>query len=169
MTKSIIAAIGRERELGVRNTIPWDLPEDRKKFKELTNGHTVIMGRNTYESIVNFLGKPLPNRTNIIVTTDRNFKAPGCIVVHSLEEAWSASPDNEVFIIGGATIYEQTLPTADKIYLTEIDEVFPEADAFFPELNHDEWEAVQTVPLPKSDTNPINACLVVYEKRKPTT
>lgn len=167
MTKSIIAAIGREREIGVGNAIPWDIPEDRRLFKELTTGHQVIMGRKTYESIKNLLGKLLPNRTNIVVTSDQNFQAlPGCFVVHSLEEALAATdPNKEIFFIGGATIYEQTLPTADKMYLTRVDAAFPDADAFFPEFNQDDWNVIQIIPLTQSSSSQIKACLVIYERK----
>ena len=131
---SIIAAIGKNRELGKDNKLLWHIPEDLKRFKELTSGHVVIMGRKTYESI----GKPLPNRINIIVTRDNDYHQKDTIVCHSLEEALrqaQGKPSKEVFIIGGGEIYKQGLEYADKLYLTLIDKEYPEADAFFPDYS----------------------------------
>lgn len=127
---SIIAAIGDNRELGKDNKLLWHIPEDLKRFKTLTAGHTVIMGRKTYESI----GKPLPNRTNIVITKDNTFTAPGCIITHSLEEAIKQSSDTETFIIGGASIYQQAIDRADKLYLTKVKGTF-DADTYFPDYS----------------------------------
>ncbi len=130
---SIIAAIGSNRELGKNNKLLWNIPEDFKRFKELTINHPVIMGRKTFESI----GKPLPNRTNIIITHDKNYKEEGCFVTHSLEEALELAKtkdDNEIFIIGGGQIYEQAIGIADKLYLTSIDGTF-DADTYFPDYS----------------------------------
>lgn len=127
---SIIAGIGDNRELGKNNTLLWHIPEDMKRFKTLTTGHTVIMGRKTYESI----GKPLPNRTNIVITSEKEFLAPGCIITHSLDEAIQKSHDTETFIIGGASVYAQALPIADKLYLTKVKGTF-DADTFFPDYS----------------------------------
>lgn len=166
MTKSIIVAIGREREIGSKGVIPWDLPEDRKEFRRVTTGHPVIMGRKTYDSIISFLGKPLPNRTNIVVTSDQNLEAPECVIVHSIEEALSiTSPNEEVFIIGGATIYKQAISFVDKLYVTEIDETYPSADVFFPVINVNDWGLVQKNPMPTTPNCP-TATFVVYERKK---
>lgn len=127
---SIIAAIGDNRELGKNNTLLWHIPQDMKRFKALTTGHTVIMGRKTYESI----GIPLPNRTNIIITNDKKFTAPGCIIAHSLDEAIQKSKDTETFIIGGASIYSQAIDRADKLYLTKVKGTF-DADTYFPDYS----------------------------------
>lgn len=134
---SIIAAIGENRELGKDNKLLWHIPEDLKRFKKLTQGHAVIMGRKTYESI----GRPLPNRTNIIVTRDKQFRANGCIVTYSIEEAINFKFEilnlkfkDEVFVIGGGQIYTQALPYADKLYLTIVEGTF-EADTFFPDCS----------------------------------
>lgn len=142
---NIIAAIGQNRELGKDNKLLWHIPEDLKRFKKLTTGHVVIMGRKTFESI----GRPLPNRTNIVITHDRNYTytAKGCVVTHSIEEALEiayrkyrkARPcdkqgqplKKEIFIIGGGQIYKQTLPLADRLYLTIVEGNF-DADTFFP-------------------------------------
>jgi dihydrofolate reductase len=130
---SIIAAIGDNRELGKDNKIPWHIKADMKHFKKLTTGHPVIMGRKTFESI----GKPLPNRDNIIVSRDNNFTAEGCKIMPSLEDAigYASILDfDEIFIIGGASIYSQAMKFADKLYLTLVKGSF-DADAFFPEYS----------------------------------
>jgi dihydrofolate reductase len=128
---SLIAAIGRHRELGLNNDLIWKIPEDLKHFKNVTSRHTVIMGQKTYESI----GKPLPDRRNIILSRDSNFEANGCEICHSIEESLKlVTDDEEVFFIGGASIYTQSIKFADKLYLTMIDAT-SEADTFFPEYN----------------------------------
>lgn len=139
MIISLIAAMGKNRVIGKDNSLPWKLPEDMKRFRELTAGKPVVMGRKTFESI----GKPLPNRKNIILTRDKNYKADGCIVVHSVDDALNATKEsNEVMIIGGANIYGQFLPIANKMYLTLIDADF-EGDAYFPEYDKSEWGEVK--------------------------
>lgn len=127
---SMIAAVARNLAIGKNNTLLWHLPDDLKRFKELTRGHAVVMGSKTFES----LGKPLPNRTNIVIAKELDYKASGCIVVHTipdaLEEAKKVEP-SEIFIIGGGSIYTQCLPLADKLYITRVNEDF-DADTFFP-------------------------------------
>ena len=128
---SIIVAMSSNRAIGVNNTLPWHLSEDLKHFKSLTTGHTIIMGRKTYESI----GRPLPNRRNIVVSRNLNTFYDGVEIVHSLEDAFSiSSNDEEVFIIGGSNIYEQSLNLVEYLYITEIAKAF-EGDAFFPEID----------------------------------
>ena len=123
------------RVIGVNNTLPWHLSEDLKHFKSLTTGHTIIMGRKTYESI----GRPLPNRRNIVISRNSNTSNEGVEVVHSLEDAFSISTnDKEVFVIGGSNIYEQALSFVDQLYITEIKKSFI-GDAFFPEINKQIW------------------------------
>jgi dihydrofolate reductase len=123
------------RVIGVNNTLPWHLSEDLKHFKSLTTGHTIIMGRKTYESI----GRPLPNRRNIVISRNSNTSYEGVEVVHSLEDAFSISTnDKEVFVIGGSNIYEQALSFVDQLYITEIKKSFI-GDAFFPEINKQIW------------------------------
>jgi len=132
---SIIVAMSSNRVIGVNNSLPWHLSEDLKHFKTLTTGHTIIMGRKTYESI----GKPLPNRRNIVISRNLNAFYGGIEVVHSLEDAFSTSSnDDEVFIIGGSNIYEQSLHLAEYLYITEIKKAF-EGDAFFPEIDKSLW------------------------------
>lgn len=128
-----IAAISENRGLGINGQLLFRIREDMKRFQHATTGHPVIMGRKTYESI----GKPLPNRTNIIITHDNSFRAVGCVVVHSLDEAISKAREkeqHEIFIIGGGEIYRQALPIVDKLYLTIVEGKY-EADAFFPEYS----------------------------------
>jgi dihydrofolate reductase len=144
---SLVAAIGATtRAIGKENKLVWHLPEDLKYFKTLTTGHAVIMGRKTYESI----GKPLPNRTNIVVTRSATYKAEGCKVVTSLEDALkyaralTNSGASEVFVIGGADIYTQALPLADRLYLTLVDDPGEGADVFFPEYAKDFKKVVAT-------------------------
>lgn len=131
---SLIAAIGPNRELGLNNKLLWHIPEDLARFKKITLGHPVIMGRKTYQSI----GKPLPNRINIVVTHDQNFKAPPEVkICNSLEEAITTAKQQaagEIFIIGGASIYQQAIPFADKLYLTVVKGTF-KADTFFPDYS----------------------------------
>lgn len=128
---SIIAAMGHNRKLGKRGAaqLLWHIPEDFKHFKALTMGKPVIMGSKTYESI----GKPLPGRQNVVLSEDGAYEAPGCEVATSLPAALECAGEGEVFIIGGAYVYEQALPLADRLYVTIIDAEFPEADIFFPE------------------------------------
>lgn len=131
---SLIAAMtAQKRVIGFKNKMPWNLPEDLKRFKRLTSGHMVIMGRKTFESI----GRPLPNRENIVISRQNGFVVPGARVVGSLDQAFELqeSPKDEVFVIGGAEIYRLALPHADRLYLTLIHKEF-EGDAHFPD-----WES----------------------------
>ncbi len=132
---SIVVAIGKNRELGKDGKLLWHIPEDLKRFKALTLGHPVVMGRKTFESIVAILGKPLPGRTNIVVTRDPNYSYEGVLVFHSLEEALAKAREldqEEIHIGGGADLYKQALPFVDRLYLTLIDDT-KDADTFFPE------------------------------------
>ena len=132
---SIISAMASNRAIGIRNTLPWQLPEDLKHFKALTMGHHIVMGRKTYDSI----GKPLPGRDTVIVTRYADFAVPGCLAVNSLDAALTVSHgDAEVFFVGGAELYRQALSIAHRIYLTEIQRVF-DGDAFFPEFDKSQW------------------------------
>ncbi len=134
---SIIAAIGRNRELGKDNQLLWHIPEDMKRFKDLTLGQVVIMGRKTYESLPEKF-RPLPDRTNIVITRNNYWKVAGCYVVNSIEEAIKKAKEfnKEIFIIGGASIYEQGIKYADKLYLTIVNQDFSEADVYFPEYKN---------------------------------
>ncbi len=132
---SIIVAMSSNRVIGVNNTLPWHISEDLKHFKFLTVGHTIIMGRKTYDSI----GRALPNRRNIVISRNIEISCEGAEVVHSIENAFSISKnDGEVFVIGGSNIYEQALHLVDHLYITEIKKSFL-GDAFFPEINKSIW------------------------------
>ncbi|KKT13953.1 MAG: Dihydrofolate reductase [Parcubacteria group bacterium GW2011_GWC1_43_30] len=131
---SIIVAHSRNMAIGKANALLWRLPEDLKRFKKLTTGHPIIMGRKTYQSI----NRPLPDRTNIIVTRDENLEIPGCIIVHSVTGAIEKAKEfdrEEIFIIGGAEIYKEILSLVDRLYVTKVD-LDVEGDAFFPEYSN---------------------------------
>lgn len=131
--------MGQGRVIGKDNDLIWHLPDDLKHFKNLTKGHHVIMGRKTYES----MGKPLPGRTNIVITRQKDFKATGCILVHTLEEAIrKAEGDSQPFVIGGGEIYKQALKYAQTIELTIVDAKF-DGDTYFPEFDSNTWKEVE--------------------------
>ena len=135
---SIIVAVAKNGVIGDKNTLLWHLREDMIHFRTTTSGHPVVMGRKTYDSI----GRPLPKRTNVVITRDTNLAIEGCTVVHSLEEAVAMfDKSEEVFIIGGAQIYKQALPIADRIYLTVIDKEY-EGDTSFPEIDYSAWNEI---------------------------
>lgn len=149
MLVSIIVAMGNNRVIGNKNALPWSLPADLEHFRQLTKGKPVIMGQKTFESI----GRPLPERTNIVLTRDRLFRFPGCTVVYSVEEALKAVEGKfeEAMIIGGASVYAQFLPLANKMYLTLVEGDL-EGDTFFPEFNRSDWKEVErTENLPDKD------------------
>lgn len=132
---SLVVAVAKNGVIGANNKIPWHLPNELKIFKSLTMGHHVVMGRRTYESI----NRLLPGRTTVIVTRQRDYNVPGAIVTHSLKEALDAAKDdNEIMVIGGADLFRETLPIADRIYLTRVD-AEPEGDTFMPEIDMNEW------------------------------
>jgi dihydrofolate reductase len=159
---SIIVAVSENNVIGKDNDLIWKLPRDMKHFKETTTGHCIIMGRKTFESN----GRPLPNRTNIIITRDKDFKAEGCVVVHSLEDAIKeAKDDSEAFIIGGGVIYELTMPIVDRIYLTKIHHSF-EGDTFFPELNMNEWNIIEERFFEPDEKNEYPFTILTLDKKK---
>ena len=139
MIISIIVAMAKNRVIGNKGIIPWRIPEDTKRFKEITMGHPVIMGRKTYESIPEKY-RPLPGRKNIILTNGEN-SYDGCLMVNSIEHAMyeAGRETEEAFVLGGAAVYEAFLPFADRIYLTQIESDF-EGDVFFPEINLEKWK-----------------------------
>lgn len=155
----IIAAISKNRVLGNDNKLIWSLPNDLKRFKKLTTNNTVVMGRKTYESI----GRPLPNRRNIVITRDENYHDDNIEVVNSIEEALLLC-NNDCFIIGGGQIYQQTLDLAEKIYLTIVDEEF-EGDAFFPELGKD-WFKISKVDNEINENHNYKYTFIDYERYK---
>ena len=134
----IIAAAGQNNELGKDNDLVWHLPDDFKRFKKLTTGHHIIMGRKTFETFP----KPLPNRIHVVITRNKEYQPEGAIVVHSMKEALKISEeDKQSFIIGGGEIYKSGMDVADKIELTRVNSTF-EADTFFPEIPSEEWELI---------------------------
>jgi dihydrofolate reductase len=140
---SIIVAIGKNHEIGRRNELLVHLPNDLKRFKELTTGSTVIMGENTYFSLPI---RPLPNRRNIVLTFDQAKQFPNCETAYSIEQALEMTRhDAKVFIMGGASVYKQFLPLASTLYLTKIDAEFADADVFFPIIDFSQWEEVEVI------------------------
>jgi len=131
---SIIAAMDENHLIGANNDLPWHLPADLQRVKLLTTGNSIILGRKNHESI----GRPLPNRKNIVVTRDIHYEAPGCTVVNSIDAAIDAADGDEIFIFGGANIYQQTLDIAQRMYLTFIHETF-DGDTYFPDFDPDQW------------------------------
>lgn len=143
----MIAAVAENDALGKNNKLVWHLPNDFKRFKSLTTGHHIIMGRKTFESFP----KPLPNRTHIVITRQKDYRPEGCIVVNSIEKAIAICPkDGNSFIIGGGEIYKLGLPYANKLEITKVHHSF-EADAFFPEINSNNWKEIQTQFNPIDD------------------
>jgi dihydrofolate reductase len=157
---SIISALAKNRVIGINNTLPWRLPEDLKYFKALTLGHHILMGRKTYESI----GKPLPGRTTVIITRG-DYPAPeGVKIAHSLQEAIAGcGSDEEIFFVGGAELYAQALPLADRLYLTEI-QADVEGDAWFPEFDRAQWQEISRDQR-HDETSGRYYHFVVYDRR----
>ncbi|MBD0724172.1 diacylglycerol kinase [Flavobacterium sp. L1I52] len=161
---TMIAAAAENRALGKDNQLVWHLPNDFKRFKNLTTDHHIIMGRKTFESFP----KPLPNRTHIIITRQTSYQAEGCIVVGSIEEAIEKCPKNEdAFIIGGGEIYNLAMPFADKIELTVVHHLF-EADAFFPEIKTEDWELINSDFQAKDDKHLYDYTFETYIKKQKT-
>lgn len=139
MKISVIAAMSQNRVIGRDGSLPWHLPTDLARFKSITTGHTVIMGRKTFESV----GKPLPNRRTIIITRNNDYRCAGVFIAHSLDEALDhAAHEDEIFILGGEAVYRIALPRADRLYLTIIHATI-EGDTYFPNLDFDDWKLVE--------------------------
>ncbi|MBI1770604.1 MAG: dihydrofolate reductase [Bacteroidetes bacterium] len=165
MTVSIIAAVAKNGVIGKGNDLPWRLPDDMRFFMQTTNGHHVIMGRKNYESLPEKF-KPLPNRTNIVISRQKNFLANGCTVVHELNEGIQMAMTNsekELFIIGGAEIYKLALPITDTLYLTEIDAEI-DGDTFFPEWDKKVWKEISRQHHPMDAKHKFAFDFVVYKK-----
>jgi dihydrofolate reductase len=167
MILSIIVAAAENNVIGKDNRLIWRLPADMKFFKDKTTGHVIITGRKNYESIPEKF-RPLPERKNIVITRQKNYHAPGAIVVSSIENALEYVSKNhaeeEVFIIGGAEIYRQTLSACNRIYLTRIHHAF-EGDAFFPTVNEHEWKQVQNQDFSKDEKNIYDFSIQTWEKK----
>ncbi len=158
----MIAAAAENNALGKDNELLWHLPDDFKRFKKITTGHKIIMGRKTFESFP----KPLPNRTHIIITRDKGYNTTfdNCIIVHSVEEALEQAENETVFIIGGGEIYKQCEKFSTKIELTRVHESF-KADAFFPEINPNTWELIAEEYHPKDEKHKYDFSYLTYTKR----
>ncbi len=156
---SLIVATDRNHGIGINNTLPWRLPEDLAFFKRTTSGHPIIMGRKTFDSI----GRPLPNRRNIVVTRNAQWRYEGVQAAGSLDEAVQLAGDGEVFVIGGAQIYVDALPLADKLIVTEIDADY-DCDAFFPAIDPSVWQPVSREPQHSAD-NGWDYSFVIYQRR----
>lgn len=158
---TLVVAKSDNQVIGRDNQLIWKLSSDLKRFKQLTSGHPIIMGRKTFESIE----KALPNRRNIVITKNKNWNSEGIEVVHSLEEALkkAKSLDSTIFIIGGGTIYEQSISLADAIEVTEVHAVF-EGDAYFPEIDNRTWKEVNRENFSKDEKNEFNYSFVRYER-----
>lgn len=164
MIISLIAAIGKSNELGKENKLLWHLPADMQHFRKTTSGHVVIMGRKTYESI----GQPLPNRRNIVVTRQADYKPEGMEVANSLEAALDSVRDEtgwngEVFVIGGGELYKQAIGVADRLYITRVDDSIPEADTYFPKIGP-EWRETSSEAHEPDESNNHRYAFVTYEK-----
>jgi dihydrofolate reductase len=158
---SLIVAMAQNGVIGRDNALPWRLPEDLKRFKAFTLGKTILMGRKTYESI----GRPLPGRANLVLTRDRNWIAPGVIVVHSVEQALTqAGPGKELVAIGGAEIYRLVLPFARRIYLTHVHADVP-GDTFFPDFDSTQWADVECRAHPADEQHAFPLTFVTLERR----
>lgn len=162
MRISCIVATAKNNVIGKDNDIPWYLPADLKYFKKRTTSHHILMGRNCYRSI----GKPLPSRTNIIITRDPFFISSNCLVCHSIEEGILAAKENgeeELFIIGGGTIYDQTKDLWERLYLTELD-LQVDGDVFFPDVNLDEWKLISEESHEPDEKNHYRYTFKVFDK-----
>jgi len=163
MKISLIAAASENNVIGKDNTLPWDLPDDLQHFRSITQGHPIILGRKNYESI----GRPLPNRRNIIVSRQEGLQIEGCDVVPSVEAAIELAKETEQeesFIIGGGQIYALALPLADRIYLTRV-HAEVEGDVFFPEIKEEEWEEVSREEHPADEKHAYAFAFIAYERK----
>ncbi|UCA59181.1 dihydrofolate reductase [Chryseobacterium rhizoplanae] len=160
---TIVVAMGEKNEIGFENQLLWHLPKDLKHFKDLTSGHPIIMGRKTYESI----GKPLPNRTNIVVSRKKDWFEEGILIVGSLKEAikFAKKIDEEVFVIGGGNIYEQTMDIVDKLEVTLV-KADLEADTFFPKIDEKIWKKTNEICHEKDEKNGYDFCFQTFERIK---
>lgn len=159
MVISLIAALGNNKVIGIKNTLPWRMPADMRYFKELTAHKPIIMGKNTYDSI----GRPLPNRLNIVLSREPE-NIPGCVIAHSVEEAIvAAGKSEEIMVIGGASVYKQFMPVAGRLYLTFINHDF-EGDAYFPDFDLKDWRELTRADFKADVENPYDYSFVILEK-----
>jgi dihydrofolate reductase len=161
---SIIVVIGKNGELGANNDLLWRLPNDLKRFKELTLGHTIIMGRKTFESLPK---GALPGRTNVVITGISDKKFDNCIIFNDLIKAIRHfRNEDEVFVIGGASIYRQSIKFVEKLYITKVYQTFENADVFFPEINENEWIKIESEDHPKDDRHAYFYTFETFIKKK---
>ena len=174
MIISIISAIGNNNEIGRKNELLWNLPIDMKHFRETTSGHPVIMGQRTFESLGidadGKPGRPLPNRRNIILTLDKEFKRNNAEVYYSIESlekslVTSLGKDEEAFVIGGGQIYKLFINKADRLYITHVNAEFPDADTFFPIIEQDKWQKTKENKHEKDEKNIYDCSFVIYKKK----
>jgi dihydrofolate reductase len=174
MILSIISAIANNNEIGRKNELLWNLPIDMKHFKETTSGHPVIMGQKTFESLGigqdGQSGRALPNRRNIVLTLDQDFKREGIEIYYStsaIEHALNETlkSDEEAFIIGGGQIYKLFIEKADRLYITHVDAQFPDADTYFPNIDLDKWEKTGEEKHQKDEKNIFDCNFVIYERK----
>lgn len=160
---TLIVAMGKNRAIGKDNQLLWHLPNDLKHFKEMTSGHPIVMGRKTYESI----GKPLPNRTNIVISRQKEWFEEGILIVGSIKEAlkFAQKIDPDVFVVGGGHIYEQTIAEADRLEVTWVDAEI-EADTFFPEIDLSLWEKTNEIAHEKDEKHEFNFCFQTFERKR---
>ncbi len=165
MLISSIAAVAENNVIGKDNQLIWRLPADMKYFKEITEGHCIITGRKNYESIPEKF-RPLINRTNIVVTRQSDYAAPGALIAHSIEQAIEIAQkkaETEVFIIGGAEIYKQTMSLANKLYITEVHHSF-EGDAYFPVVDRNKWKEISRLDLPADDKHKYSYSFCILDR-----
>lgn len=160
MSITMIAAMARNRTIGIDNKLPWRIPDDMAFFKRTTTGTTVVMGRKTLQSF----GGPLKNRRNVVLTRTADFQVEGCEVVHSVEEALETLRGEDLMVIGGEQIYRLFLPYADRLLLTEIEEEF-DGDTHFPAFSSDEWEMAERIKGVRDERNPYDYYYTTYTRR----
>lgn len=159
---SIIVAIAENHAIGLNNDLLWHIPEDLKRFKRITKGHKIIMGKRTFGSLP---VRPLPERTSIVISDDPEDEFEGCIMAYSIEEALArCNPDEECFVIGGGMVYRQFLPLADKLYITRVHASF-EGDVFFPEIDPAEWIESEVEPA-REENRKMEYTFITYTRRK---
>ncbi|MGR3764741.1 dihydrofolate reductase [Rossellomorea sp. NS-SX7] len=160
---SFIVAMDSNSAIGKNNELPWHLPADLAFFKRVTMGRPIVMGRKTFDSI----GKPLPGRENIVVTRDEQYKANECTIIHSVDEISEidGGSEKEMFVIGGAEIFKQAFPFADRLYITLIEEEF-EGDTYFPPIDLEEWNLTSREKGPKDDKNPYDYYFLTYDRKQ---
>lgn len=160
---SVVVAMAEGNVIGARSDLPWYLPADLKHFKEITSGHTVVMGRTTFESILARLGKPLPNRRNVVLTRNKSFRHEGVEVIYN--EAAIYLLDDDVYVIGGAQVYTATMEMASRLYVTEVHAAI-DGDAHFPEIDQTAWKETSREKHLADEKNPYDYDFVVYERQK---